>query len=118
MSETQSDLAHYQSDHDLIVGLVKDVGHLSGDVAKLSEAVSKKNDDHEGRIRILEAKTEDQRASSKTWRFIIGVGLPIVFACLGWLFLQFYTLESTLDSRITKAINTSLTNYSLIKISN
>lgn len=117
MSETQADLAHYQTDHDLIVGLVKDVGHLSGDVAKLSDAVSKKNDDHEARLRIIEQKVEDQRASSKTWRYIIGFGLPVVFACVGWLFLQFYTVETTLDSRISKAINTSLTNYSLIKIS-
>jgi len=115
MAETLADLAHFQTDHDLLIGVTKDIAHLSSDVNKLSEAVTKKNDDHEARLRDLEQKTEDQRASSKTWRFIIGICLPVVFTAIGWLFLNSYTLNSTLDARISKAINTSLTNYSLIK---
>jgi hypothetical protein len=115
MAETLPDLANYQSDHDLIVGLVKDVGHLSGDVGKLTEAVNKKNDDHEGRIRMLERSSEDQRSSSRTLRYILGFTVPIIFAMVGWLFVSFYTEQSTLDARISRAINTSLINYSLIK---
>lgn len=115
MAETLPELAHYQSDHDLLIGLTKDVAHLSTTVSQLNDAVSKKNDDHEARLRLLEQKVEDQRSTSKTWRFIIGVGLPIVFASIGWLFLNLYSLESTLDKRIGNAITSSLTNYSLIK---
>jgi hypothetical protein len=105
MAETQSDLAHYQSDHDLLIGLTKDVAHLSLSVTDLNTAVTKKNDDHEARLRVLESKVEDQRSTSTTWRFVIGVGLPVVFACIGWLFLQTYTLNSTIDSRISRAIS-------------
>jgi hypothetical protein len=97
--------------------LTKDVAHLSLSVTDLNTAVTKKNNDYEARLRVLESKVEDQRSTSTTWRFVIGVGLPVVFACIGWLFLQTYTLNSTIDSRISRAINTSLTNYSLIKIS-
>lgn len=41
------DLNEYQSDHDLLV-------KLNVQVDTLTRAVEKKNDDHEGRIRILE----------------------------------------------------------------
>lgn len=49
MAETQQDLAHYQSDHDLLI-------LLNERVTALTEAVSSKTGDHEARIRSLEQK--------------------------------------------------------------
>lgn len=49
MSETQTDLAHYQSDHDLLI-------LLNERVSSLTEAVSSKTGDHEARIRALEQR--------------------------------------------------------------
>lgn len=106
--ETSSPLAEYQTDHDLLVVLNERVGALT-------VAVDRKNNDHEERIRTLETEIDGQVAASTLWRYVVGITLPIVFIALGWIFVQFYTLESTLDKRISTAITTSLTNYSLIK---
>jgi hypothetical protein len=115
MAETQADVANYQNDHDLLVGLTRDVKHLSEDVGKLSEAVAKKNDDHEGRIRLVESKVDTQESSARTTRYILGFIIPVIIAMLGWIYVQDFTFQSTIDARITRTINTALTNYSLIK---
>lgn len=49
MAENPSDLAHYQSDHDLLVV-------LNERVSALTTAVESKSLDHEARIRAIEAK--------------------------------------------------------------
>jgi hypothetical protein len=38
----------------------------------------------------------------------------IVIPSVDWLFLQVYTISSSLDKRINNTIATSLTNYGLI----
>jgi hypothetical protein len=79
------ELTEYQTDHDLIVGLVRDIQHLSGDVGELKNAVNIKNDDHEARIRDLEKRANEAESSNRTWRFVtttafslIGVILTII----------------------------------------
>lgn len=115
MAETQSDLAQYQTDHDLLVTLNERVKNLIDHVTSVVNANDRLAGDHENRIREIERGQEAQRASSKTWRYIIGISLPVLLMVVSWLYLQFYTVSSTLDSRISKAITTQLTNYSLIK---
>jgi hypothetical protein len=44
-------VTEYQSDHDIIVSLSRDLKHFGDDIRELKEAVTKKNDDHETRIR-------------------------------------------------------------------
>ena len=51
MAETQTDLAKYQTDHDLLVT-------LNEQVKQLTIAVTKKNDDHEARIRSYKIVSE------------------------------------------------------------
>lgn len=108
MAENPKELAEYQSDHDLLVV-------LNERVLILTKAVEKKSDDHEIRIRTLESISEDFASSSRTWRYIVGITLPVLFVALGYIFAQFYTLASTLDKRINTAITTQLIDYSLIK---
>jgi hypothetical protein len=72
------DLAEYQTDHDLIVGLVRDIKHLSGDVGELKNAVNKKNDDHEARIRDLERRANEAESSNRTWRFVTSTAFSVI----------------------------------------
>lgn len=78
MAENPPELAQYQNDHDLLVGLTRDVQHLTGDIAKLSEAVNKKNDDHETRIRNLESRTDSIESSRTTWNYVVSIALVIL----------------------------------------
>jgi hypothetical protein len=78
MAENPPELAQYQNDHDLLVGLTRDVQHLTGDIAKLTEAVNKKNDDHETRIRDLESRTEGIESSRTTWNYVVSIALVIL----------------------------------------
>lgn len=108
MTETLKDIAEYQSDHDLLVV-------LNERVAKLTLAVEKKADDHEGRLRELEADVEGIKSTSQVWRYVLGIVLPMIVAAMGWQFIQFYSLNSTLDKRISTTIISALSDYSLIK---
>lgn len=64
---------------------------------------------------------QNERMERKlSWAQGMGATLSIVLSLIvipsvAWLFIQVYTLESTLDKRITNAITTQLTDYSLIK---
>jgi hypothetical protein len=53
------------------------------------------------------------------WRGIFqGIGLvtvAIILPAIAWLFVSFDNDQNSLDARLTKTINTSLINYSLIK---
>lgn len=78
-------VTEYQTDHDLIVGMVRDLKHFGDDIHDLKEGVNKKNDDHEARIRELESARNIQDSSSRTWRYafslaisIVGIGLTIL----------------------------------------
>jgi hypothetical protein len=64
--------------------------HTNGTVAELNEKQIRA--DERGKV---------------TTRFATGL-LIIIFPALGWIFVQFYALSSTLDSRIIKAIDTVL----------
>lgn len=108
MATTQSDLAEYQTDHDLLVV-------LNERVFALTTAVEKKNNDHETRLRLLEAGQEEQRGASKTWRIVFSALLAISIPAVAWLYTQFYTSESTFDKRVNYAITSTLKNYSLIQ---
>jgi hypothetical protein len=71
------DLAEYQTDHDLIVGMVRDLSHFGEDIRELKDGVTKKNDDHELRIRANERAITDMVSSAKTWRLIMGGAISL-----------------------------------------
>jgi hypothetical protein len=54
MAETQSDLAQYQTDHDLLVTLNERVKNLIEHVTSVVSSNDRLAGDHEGRIRMLE----------------------------------------------------------------
>jgi len=76
MAETQTDLAKYQTDHDLLVT-------LNEQVKQLTIAVTKKNDDHEARIRVLEITSNGQVSSARTWRFALTTALTVLGVAVG-----------------------------------
>lgn len=108
MAETQPDLAQYQNDHDLLVELRTEFRGFREDIRDLKTGTAQRLSDLEKNIDNL-----------NFWRGISqGVGLVtvlIIIPALAWLFVSFTTDQSTLDARISRAINTSLSNYSLIK---
>ena len=77
MAETQRDLAEYQSDHDIIVRLDTKMDIMTATVEKLTDAMTRKGDDHEVRLRRSEGDIIDIRSSSRTWRFILSFAIAI-----------------------------------------
>jgi hypothetical protein len=103
------ELAEYQTDHDLLIRLDTRMVDLIRSMDELKGGTNKRIDDHDRVIGNL-----------VFWRGVSqGVGLCVVFliAALGWLFVSYYQLSSTLDARISKAIISQLDDYNLIDIS-
>lgn len=105
----------YQNDHDVLIEVRTVQRGMREDIQNLTKAIDVKTLDHETRIRDLEGESKSAAASAKTWRLILGISVPLIVLALGWVYVDFSTLESTLDKRISTAITLSLRNYSLIK---
>jgi hypothetical protein len=71
MAENPTDLSQHQSDHDLLVILNERVGTLT-------LAVEKKNDDREGRIRLLESDMDGLQLSSRTWKYVMFIAMGLL----------------------------------------
>jgi len=73
----------YQTDHDIIVGLSRDLKHFGEDIRELKDAVTKKNDDHEARIRANEKAITDMQSSARTWRYVYSTAMGLLGAAIG-----------------------------------
>jgi hypothetical protein len=80
MSETNTDLAQYQSDHDLLVRIDERTTTLHTKVDKLT-------DDHETRIRTLEKEANRWIGKQSIIGGMIGVAAAFISAFVEALFL-------------------------------
>jgi hypothetical protein len=106
MPDAKRELNEYQTDHDLLIRLDTRMADLIRAMDELKGGTNDKIKDHDRAI-----------TSLIFWRGISqGVGICVVFllAALGWLYISYFQLSSTLDSRISKAITSQLDNYGLI----
>lgn len=78
MDMTTSDLAQYQSDHDVLIELRTEMRLLRGDIKEMKDASTISVTDHEQRIRNLE---------KNLWRFSGGV---LVLSTLVGYLVQIY----------------------------
>ena len=65
--------------------MVRDLNHFGEDIRELKEGVNKKNDDHEGRIRINEKRLEAIESAARTWKLVVtsifsvmGIALTVI----------------------------------------
>jgi hypothetical protein len=77
MTETQRDLAEYQSDHDVLVRLDTKMDIMSTSMDRLTDATTRKTDDHERRIRANETDITEIKASSRAWRYILSFAIAV-----------------------------------------
>lgn len=69
MAETTTDLAQYQTDHDILIELRTELRLLREAIKESSDGVSRRLDDHETRIRSLEdtRQANEGRSGAFSW---------------------------------------------------
>jgi hypothetical protein len=90
MADTQTDIAQYQSDHDLLIELRTEMRGMRGDIKGLSASTSATISDHETRIRLNEKDIEAIKTSSSTWRFMLTTGLTILGVVVAIIALKYH----------------------------
>jgi hypothetical protein len=111
MAETQTDLANYQSDHDLLIRVDTRMVDLIRSVDEMKVGTNEKIKDHERRLLLV----EQDNAASTTWQRLLLTAISGLVIALGWFYLSYYNLAAGIDARIQRDITTNLENYSLIK---
>lgn len=78
MAENPSEIAQYQTDHDLLIELRTEMRGMRYDIKGLSDSTARTISDHETRIRLNEKDVENIKSSSATWRFMLSTGLTVL----------------------------------------
>jgi hypothetical protein len=78
-----SDIDKLQSDHDLLVRLDERSANIEKALLEIKDSTKIKNEDHEQRLRTLEAKQIDMESSARTWRFVLTTAISLVGLAVG-----------------------------------